>query len=196
MTTNKPSRPEDLRADAESRLRSGTAPITAGWAVGPEALSLLYRLASDPDRSSDALKLLHELQTHQVELNLQHGQLMDSEQELAGQIGHFQSLYDDAPAAYLVLGSDGHILRCNRAASALFGLGSDPLTDHKLIDLLSPDSRPVAAAALDKASDQHGEGAVQVRTLDDRNLLLLSGTSSGKDTVLVLLFARQQAGGS
>jgi len=56
MTTPKRTRPEHLRADAEGRLRTGTAPPSAGWTVRAEALSLPYRLASNPDNSVDPQK--------------------------------------------------------------------------------------------------------------------------------------------
>ena len=73
MDTTKSIGTEQLRADAEARLRTGTAPATAGWGVGTEALSLLYRLASDPERSGDALKLLHESKFDPVSLGLSAG---------------------------------------------------------------------------------------------------------------------------
>ena len=66
---NSPVEPEQsnqLRIDAETRLSSGKAPLANGWTLNPDTLALLYRLASNPDTASDGLKLLHELQTHQV----------------------------------------------------------------------------------------------------------------------------------
>ena len=151
MTTTRPNPMEQLRADAERQLQNGTTQVSEAYGLGTEALSSLYRLASDPERSGDALKLLHELQTHQVELDLQHAQLAENEQELAGQLGHFQALYDHAPAAYLVLGRDGRILRSNRAASKLFGLDAGQLEDHMLSSLLSQESKPALQAALENA---------------------------------------------
>ena len=64
-----------LRQAAEDSLKQGTTPPTKGWSISADALALLYRLASNPDSAGDALKLLHELQAHQVELDLQHEQL-------------------------------------------------------------------------------------------------------------------------
>lgn len=188
MTTNKPSAMDKLRADAEGRLRDGTAPATAGWGVGTEALSLLYRLASEPNSSADALKLLHELQTHQVELDLQHAQLAENEHELALQLGHFQTLFDHAPAGYLVLGRDGRIIRTNRAATKLLGLDADQLENHMLSSLLSPESKPTIQAALENKATGSATEAFHVEALDSRRFGLLSGIAPGEDAVLVLLF--------
>ncbi|MFU8830720.1 MAG: PAS domain-containing protein [Wenzhouxiangella sp.] len=196
MTTSKPSNTEQLRADAEGRIRAGTAPPTAGWGVGTEALSLLYRLASDSESSADALKLLHELQTHQVELDLQHAQIMENEHQLALQVGHFQALFDHAPAGYLVLGRDGRIVRSNRTASELFGVDADQLEDHMLTSLLSPESGPAILAALEQAETGTPPDAVQVQTLDSRPLGLLSGMAPGEDAVLALVFPDGTARGS
>lgn len=196
MTTTKPTGKEHLRSDAERRLRSGTAPSTVGWGVGSEALSLLYRLASDPKSTADALSLLHELQTHQVELDLQHAQLAENEHELALQLADLQVLYDHAPAGYLVLGRDGRILRSNRTASELFGLDSDQLKDHMLTSLLSPESRPAILAALENAGIGDSTEAVQVQALDSRPLRLLSGIAPGKDAVLVLVYPESPTQGS
>ncbi len=163
-----------------------------------EALSLLYRLASNPESSADAQKLLHELQTHQVELDLQHAQLAENEHELALQLAHFQALYDHAPAGYLALGRDGRILQCNRAASGLFGLDVGQLEDHMLTSLLSPESKPAALAILENAGtgDSITE-AVRVRALDARPLGLVAGIAPGEDAILVLVFpeAPAQPGG-
>jgi PAS domain S-box-containing protein len=188
MTTTKPNGPEHLRADAMGRLKSGTAPATAGWALEAETLSLLYRLASNPESSADALKLLHELQTHQVELDLQHAQLAENEHELALQLAHFQALYDHAPGGYLVLGRDGRILRSNRAASKLFGLEVGQLDDHMLVSLLSPESRSAILAVLESAETGDTTEAVQVQALDSRRLGLLTGMAPGEDAILALVF--------
>lgn len=187
MTTTKPNGPEHLRADAEGRLRSGTAPSTAGWTVGAETLSLLYRLASNPENSTDALKLLHELQTHQVELDLQHAQLAENEHELALQLAHFQALYDHAPGGYLVLGGDGRILRSNQAASKLFGLEVGQLKDHLLTSLLSPESRSAVLATLECVEAGNITEAVQVEALDSRRLGLVAGMAPGEDAILALV---------
>lgn len=50
-----------LRLNAEALIHAGAARVAeiGGGALGVEALTLLYRRASDPDFAADALKLLH-----------------------------------------------------------------------------------------------------------------------------------------
>lgn len=186
MRPKTPTNPEQLRADAESRLRSRSAPSSAGWTINTETLSLLYRLASDPDSGSDALKLLHELQTHQVELDLQHVQLMENDQELSARLAHYQCLYEEAPAGYLVLDRDGRILQSNQAATRLFGLDVGQLKGHFLASLLSPDNRQALKAMLDDPGS--ASQIVQVLALDSRRLRLVYSIATQDDAILVMVF--------
>jgi len=135
-------KPAQLRLDAETRLRKGSAPATHGWAVGADTLTLLYRLASVPDTAADALKLLSELQTHQVELDLQHAQLEADQQELAEALVHYRALYDFAPVGYLVVGLDGQVLEGNRAGAELLGTGPGGLAGQPIAPFFAHDSRP------------------------------------------------------
>lgn len=132
-----------LRLDAEVRLKQGTAPPTKGWPTGTNTLSLLYTLASSPASAEDALKLLHELQVHQVELDLQHEQVEATRREIAEDLARYKGLYEAAPAGYFNLDSTGHILEGNVAGAELLGLGLVDLNGRRLEGLLAPASRPV-----------------------------------------------------
>src|SRR5690606_2737816 len=86
-----------LRLDAEARLKEGSAPSAKVWSTGANALSLLYTLASSPASADDALKLLHELQVHQVELDLLHEQVDNTQRELAEELARYKAFYESAP---------------------------------------------------------------------------------------------------
>ena len=135
--------PLRLRLDAEARLKEGSAPRAKIWSTGANALSLLYRLASSPASADDALKLLHELQVHQVELDLQHEQMETTRRDLAEDLARYRGFYESAPAGYFNLGNDGHILEVNSAGAELFGLDPRELHGRQLVSLLAAASRPV-----------------------------------------------------
>jgi len=142
-----------LRLDAESRLKEGSAPPAKVWSAGATALSLLYTLASSPASAADALKLLHELQVHQVELDLQHEQAETTRRELAEDLARYKGFYESAPAGYFNLDSEGHILEGNAAAAQLFGLKPEELHGRRLESLLEPASRPVLLELLQESRD-------------------------------------------
>lgn len=110
---------DDLRHSADNELDNGNLDINSGWVLPPETLGLLYKMASEPDNAADALKLLHELQTHQVELELQYRQLVTNEQFIKQQLDKFKSMLDVSAIGYLVADADGQILEINNAASKL-----------------------------------------------------------------------------
>jgi PAS domain-containing protein len=141
---------EQLRMDAESRLEQGAAPQTNGWSLGADTLALLYRLASNPDTASDALKLLHELQVHQVELDLQHTQLKSVENEVADTLSRYQTIYEFAPVAYFALSPDGVIIEANRAGARLFGIDQGDLRGQQIENFLAPASRAEVMRLLDR----------------------------------------------
>ena len=149
-TTNAEEQAGCLRQTAEDKLRTGAAPASGG-PLDAEALALLYDMASDPRRSSDALRLLQELQVYQVELDLQRAQLESNEREMSHELARYRALYTLTPAAALVVTTGGHIVDANPAATVLLGLGEERLAGQNLIDFLAPESRRgvavVAAAA-------------------------------------------------
>jgi PAS domain S-box-containing protein len=141
--TAEPKKPSKLRADAEARLKEGSAPPTKGWPTGVSALSLLHKLASAPASADDALKLLHELQVHQVELDLQHEQMESTQRELAEDLARYKGLYEFAPVGYFSVGPEGDIIEANLAGAGLFGVGQEELRGRRIDSFLAPESRPV-----------------------------------------------------
>ena len=106
-----------LRRNAEERLEKGTAPFSRGLPAGTQALTLLHGLASTPETATDALKLLHELQVHQVELDLQHEQAEQECRQFAEDLANYTCLFDLAPFAYLSLDPEGLVIAANRIAA-------------------------------------------------------------------------------
>ena len=71
---------------------------------------------------TEALRLLHELQVHQVELEMQYEELRQSREEVEAGLERFTDLYDFAPVGYLTLGTDGAIRQVNLTGARLLGV--------------------------------------------------------------------------
>jgi len=143
-----PKTAAQLRAIAEERLRSGTAPATSGWPSGSQALALLHTLASDPATATDALKLLHELQVNQVELDLQHEQMEQERRLFAESLEDYIDLFDYAPFAYLTLDLDGKLLEANRVGAEWLEIPRDEWARCRVEQFFAPESRQAIQAAL------------------------------------------------
>jgi PAS domain S-box-containing protein len=189
--TNDPRNQTQLRLDAELRLREGSAPQTKGWGVSAEALALLYRLASVPDSAGDALKLLHELQAHQVELDLQHGQLQANEREFAQELDRYKALFDFAPVGYFVVGREGLVIESNLAGSRLLGVEPDEVGGRPVADFLAPDSRFALLGLLKKLRDGDAGASCEVQTGNgeggSRPLRIVANMAPGGEAVLMIV---------
>jgi PAS domain-containing protein len=110
-----------LRRRATTRLGGATA--ENGPAVGfVDALGVLHALASSPDTAPDALALLHELQVHQVELELQSQELMLSRGELELALRRQAARHDALPVGCFVIDAGGVVVELNETAAGLLGL--------------------------------------------------------------------------
>jgi len=188
---HQPGGHERLRADAEERLRQGSAPPTRGWTLSTDALELLHRLASTPDSAGEALKLLHELQTHQVELDLQYGQLEANEQELVQERDRYRVLFDFAPTGYFTLGLDGRVTEANLAGTELLGVARDSLVGRTFASFLAPDSRPMLADLLKELATGRAHASCEVRCAGGggglRPFHVAAALSASGDTVLMIV---------
>lgn len=186
-----PGSQSQLRLNAELRLRQGNAPLTNGWGVSADALALLYRLAVAPDSAGDALKLLHELQAHQVELDLQHGQLQANEREFAQELDRYKALFNFAPVGYFVVDREGLVIEGNLAGARLLGVEPDEVGGRPVADFLAPGSRLALLGLLKKLRDGDAGASCEVQTGGgtdgSRPLQIVANMAPGGEAILMVV---------
>jgi len=187
------TRPEKLvklRRDAEGRLKEGAAPTSLGWWMDTHALGSIHKLASSPASAADALKLLHEVQVHQVELDLQHEEMETTQRELTEQLAHFEELYNSAPVAYVTLSARHEILECNQAAANLLGMRPDELRGRTLSTFLVSASRSPLPQFLNGLRRDRNSDSCEARLLEagaQRRLHVVASLAPGGRSVLVVI---------
>jgi two-component system, LuxR family, sensor kinase FixL len=70
----------------------------------------------------ETMQLLHELQVHQVELELQNQELQESRAQLEMALAHYTDLYDFAIAGYFTFDCEGLIIQTNLMGAAFLGM--------------------------------------------------------------------------
>jgi signal transduction histidine kinase len=79
------------------------------------------------DAAGEAQTLLHELQVHQIELELQNEELLRAQAEAAENLARYADLYELAPVGYFTLDRSGAIQRMNLTGSQLLDLPRAPI---------------------------------------------------------------------
>lgn len=180
-----------LRAEAESRLKNGTAPPNRGWTLSADALAILYKLASNSDSAGEGLKLLHELQAHQVELDLQYEQLEANEQEFSQELSRYRSLYECAPVGYFVVTFDGDIIETNFEGARLLENAQEALVGKRFDAYLTAASRLTLLEMLGVLRAKGGLGSCKVHSfggVNDACLLKIKASvcPSGEAVLIVI----------
>ena len=167
-----------LRQKAETSIRGGSAPATHGWTIGAASLTLLHKLASDPTTASDALKMLHELQVHQVELDLQQEHMNEDRLAIEQSTLRQVELFVFAPVAYFMVSSAGEIAEGNLLGARMIGVERDDLQSHNIIRLAAPDSRAALLALLEQVRSSGLRHSCRVQALDTTKLRWLDVVAS------------------
>lgn len=110
----RPSEPEAMRDKAEALMRERTAQSQA------------QRTVLSPEETQ---RTLHELQVHQVELEMQNEALQQAQAELEISRTRYFELYDRAPVGYCTLSEQGLILEANLTAGTLLNRDCNTLVE-------------------------------------------------------------------
>ena len=122
----------DLRRRAEARLRDR------------EAGTGLAR------NDVDAQRLVHELQVHQIELEMQNEELQVARDKTEQELERYADLYDFAPVGYLTLDRDETVRQANLACASLLGIDRSRLVKRRFGLFVSAGDRSAFAAFLTK----------------------------------------------
>jgi len=103
----------------------------------------------------DLAGLVHELQVHQIELEIQNNELRESRSELEAALTRYTELYDFAPVGYFTFSRHGIIRQVNLAGARLLGVDRIRLIGRHFADFIAFAARPAFAELLNKAFVSH-----------------------------------------
>ena len=127
----------DLRYLAESRLQQSG------------------NLSTSPSSDTDVRRLLHELQVHQIELEMQNEELREARAEAEEALARYTELYDFAPVPYFTLDGNGNLVQLNLAGASLLGSDRTTLSGRRFTDFIGAESREPFGVLLARAIASH-----------------------------------------
>jgi two-component system sensor kinase FixL len=146
-------------------------------------------------------RLVHELQVHQIELQMQNEELRQAQAELACSRDRFRELYDGAPVGYVTVDAEGRVVEANLTAAAMFGMERGELAGGDFTRFVARDSQDTyylhRHAVLE--SDQSRDCELSLRRADGTDFAariesIACGAATGQcRSVIVDISARREA---
>lgn len=126
----------------------------------------------DQRTAEDTARLVHELQVHQIQLEMQNEELQRARDELEAALEKYTDLYDFAPVGYLTLDRDGVISEANLAGANLLGIERFALVNRRFWPFISAADRPAFGAFLKKVFESKVRESCEVTLLLEGKRLL------------------------
>jgi PAS domain S-box-containing protein len=125
--------------------------------------------ASAPRTEADTRRLFHELQVHQIELEMQNAELARAQTEAQAMAEKLSDLYDFAPVGYFTFAEQGLILGVNLTGAACLGVERGRLLNRRFQLWVSPGSRLTFEAFLKRTFRSRTTQTCEVELLRNAN---------------------------
>ncbi|WP_051361252.1 PAS domain-containing protein [Desulfuromonas sp. TF] len=171
----------ELRRQAEERMGASTPKV-------------------HPPRTEAATQgLVHELEVHQVELEMQNDELRQARDDAEKALEKYADLYDFAPVGYFTLDRDGIIGAANITGATLLGIERSRLIGRRFGLFVAAEARPAFTDFLGKVFTNPSKEACEVPLLSEgeRSLFVqieaVAGASGHECRVAIIdISARRQ----
>ena len=157
-----------------------------------KAEELLKKKQKNTDKQiieTDAVKLLHELQVHQIELEMQNEELHKANDLVEAALKKYTILYDFAPMGYFTLDIDGTIHELNFTGAELLGEKRFSLVNTNFKLFICEESKPVFDKFFKKVFASSAKESCEVMLGYDGNplcLVYMEGIVTGEDRKCLL----------
>jgi PAS domain S-box-containing protein len=117
----------------------------SGQALRRRAEEWMQKQSPDPFPLSpeEAGRLLHELQVHRIELEMQNEELRRAQREIEASRARYFDLYNLAPVGYFTLSEEGLILEANLTAGQLLGMERNRLARQPMTRFILRDDQDI-----------------------------------------------------
>ncbi len=119
----------------------------------------------------DQKRLVHELQVHQIELEIVNEALLDARGQAEMALERFSELFNFAPIAYFILDPDSNIIQTNFRGEFLLGKPRFELIGKKFILSVEIEQRPEFGQFLSHVFVHNGVQSCELKLLINKNLI-------------------------
>lgn len=144
--------------------------LSAGQILRRQAEALILEKASlgniDNMSQAEVMQMFHELQVHQIELEMQNEELRAAQEALEGSRERYIDLYDFAPVGYITLSKEGLILESNLAAAALLGEARSDLIKRRISGFILKEDQDIQYLNLKKFFESGEPLKYELRMVD------------------------------
>ena len=158
--------------------------------------------ARPPKNKDDLRRLQHELEVHQIELEMQNAELLASRAKIAAVLERYTELYDFAPVGYLTLDIKGAIVQVNLTGARLLGIERARLVQRRFALFVAEGDRRAFSDFLKRSFASEATESCEVTLTHDGSpprVVLIEGKKSdnGREchVVVVDFTARRQSEG-
>ena len=118
-----------------------------------------------PKSAADQQRTFHELQVHQIELEMQNAELHEARDRMEVLVEKYTDLYDFAPVGYFSLDESGRIMEANLTGAALLGVERSQIIHRPLQRFVAPASRPGFLTFLQRVFAETGKQVCEAALL-------------------------------
>jgi len=146
-------------------------------------------LSTTNPSETDILKLIHELEVHQIELELQNDELTQAREQADLATSKYIELFEFAPSGYFTLSHEGMIIELNLTGARMLRKDRSHLKNSRFSFHLSKDTKPVFNRFLERIFAGKTTETCEITLLAEKGLPVyvhLSGIIAGKDEQCLL----------
>jgi diguanylate cyclase (GGDEF)-like protein/PAS domain S-box-containing protein len=118
-------------------------------------------------------RLVHELEVHQIELEMQNAELRQVRDEVETALEMYTDLYDFAPVGYMTLDSNGIITAANLRGATLLGIERASLLGRRFGNIVTVEDRAAFTTFFDTVFVSQSRETCEVALLNDGKIPLI-----------------------
>lgn len=117
----------------------------------------------------DTLKLIHELQVHQIELELQNEELLYAKEQAEIATKQYTELYDFAPTGYFTLSKNAQIIKLNLSGAKMLGKERSLLQNSNFGFFVTPETKPIFNLFLENVFNSNRVESCEIILLENNH---------------------------